>query len=86
MVGGMVVVSDDELHERLRFLQNAAGAVPGPWDCWLALRGTKTLHLRMRAHNENGQRIAEWLEGTEVERSTTRASRRTRSTSWRGGR
>lgn len=62
MVGGMIVVQDEELHDRLRFLQNAAGAVPGPWDCWLALRGTKTLHLRMRAHNENGQRIAEWLE------------------------
>jgi cystathionine gamma-lyase len=63
MVGGLLIVKDEELHERLRFLQNAAGAVPGPWDCWLALRGTKTLHLRMRAHNENGQRIAEWLEG-----------------------
>jgi cystathionine beta-lyase/cystathionine gamma-synthase len=62
MVGGLVVVSDDELHERLRFLQNAAGAVPGPWDCWLALRGTKTLHLRMAAHNATGQTIAEWLE------------------------
>lgn len=62
MVGGLVVTSDDEIHERLRFLQNAAGGVPGPWDSWLALRGTKTLHLRMRQHNENGQRIAEWLE------------------------
>ncbi|MDQ3555630.1 MAG: cystathionine gamma-synthase [Gemmatimonadota bacterium] len=62
MVGGMIVVRDDDLHERLRFLQNAAGAIPGPWDCWLALRGTKTLHLRMRQHNETGQRIAEWLE------------------------
>ena len=68
MVGGMLVVQDDELHERLRFLQNAAGAVPGPWDCWLALRGTKTLHLRMAAHNANGQRIAEWLEGRDVGR------------------
>jgi len=69
MVGGLVVVRDDELHERLRFLQNAAGAVPGPWDCWLALRGTKTLHLRMRQHNETGQRIAEWLEQRpEIER------------------
>jgi cystathionine gamma-lyase len=69
MVGGLVVVRDDDLHERLRFLQNAAGAVPGPWDCWLALRGTKTLHLRMRQHNENGQRIAEWLEQRpEIER------------------
>jgi cystathionine beta-lyase/cystathionine gamma-synthase len=61
MVGGMLVVRDEELHERLRFLQNAAGAIPGPWDCWLALRGTKTLHVRMAAHNANGQRIAEWL-------------------------
>lgn len=62
VVGGMLVVRDEELHERLRFLQNAAGAVPGPWDCWLTLRGTKTLHLRMEAHNRNGQKIAEWLE------------------------
>ena len=69
MVGGLVVVNDDDLHQRLLFLQNAAGAVPGPWDCWLALRGTKTLHLRMRAHNENGALVAEWLEGRdEVER------------------
>jgi cystathionine beta-lyase/cystathionine gamma-synthase len=62
MVGGVLVVNDDEVHDRLRFLQNAAGGIPGPWDCWLALRGTKTLHLRMQAHNANGQRIAEWLE------------------------
>jgi cystathionine beta-lyase/cystathionine gamma-synthase len=61
VIGGLVVLSDEGLHERLRYLQNAAGAVPGPWDCWLVLRGTKTLHLRMRAHNENGQRVAEWL-------------------------
>jgi cystathionine beta-lyase/cystathionine gamma-synthase len=65
----MVVVRDEELHERIRFLQNAAGAIPGPWDCWLALRGTKTLHLRMDRHNENGQRVADWLEtNTSVER------------------
>lgn len=62
MVGGLVLTSNDEIHDQLRFLQNAAGGVPGPWDSWLALRGTKTLHLRMRAHNENGQRVAEWLE------------------------
>jgi len=55
MVGGMLVTKSDEIHDRLRFLQNAAGAVPGPWDCWLALRGTKTLHLRMRAHEENAR-------------------------------
>jgi cystathionine beta-lyase/cystathionine gamma-synthase len=63
MVGGLIVTSSDEIHEQLRFLQNAAGAIPGPWDCWLALRGTKTLHLRMATHNANGLRIAEWLEG-----------------------
>ncbi len=69
MIGGLLVTSDDELHESLRFLQNAAGAIPGPWDCWLALRGTKTLHLRMAAHNANGQRVAEWLESQDkVER------------------
>ena len=62
VVGGLVVLSDEALHERLRYLQNAAGAVPGPWDSWLVLRGTKTLHLRMKAHNTNGQQIAEWLE------------------------
>ena len=62
MIGGLLLTSSDDLHERLRFLQNAAGGVPGPWDSWLALRGTKTLHLRMQAHNANGQRIAEWLD------------------------
>jgi cystathionine beta-lyase/cystathionine gamma-synthase len=62
MVGGLVLTANDDIHEQLRFLQNAAGAIPGPWDSWLALRGTKTLHLRMQAHNANGQRVAEWLE------------------------
>ncbi|HEU0012164.1 MAG TPA: cystathionine gamma-synthase [Longimicrobium sp.] len=62
MVGGLFVTGSDEIHEQMRFLQNAAGAIPGPWDCWLALRGTKTLHLRMAAHNANGLRVAEWLE------------------------
>jgi cystathionine beta-lyase/cystathionine gamma-synthase len=61
MVGGMVVVNRDDLAERLGFLQNAAGAVPGPFDCWLALRGTKTLALRMRQHDASGRRIADWL-------------------------
>jgi cystathionine beta-lyase/cystathionine gamma-synthase len=57
MVGGLILTSDDEFHERLRYLQNAAGAVPGPWDCWLALRGTKTLHVRMKRHEENARQI-----------------------------
>ena len=61
MIGGIAVLDDDELAEKLRFIQNAAGAVPGPFDAWLALRGTKTLHLRMPRHDENGRAIAKWL-------------------------
>jgi len=61
MIGGMLVTSRDDLAERLGFLQNSSGAVPGPFDCWLALRGTKTLALRMRQHDASGRRIAEWL-------------------------
>ena len=61
MVGGVAVLNDDALAERVQFILNAAGAVPGPMDAWLALRGTKTLHLRMRQHDANGRRIAPWL-------------------------
>ena len=61
MIGGICVVRDDALAERLQFIQNAAGAVPGPFDSWLALRGTKTLHLRMPRHDANGRRVATWL-------------------------
>ena len=61
MVGGALIMSRDDLAERLAFLQNAAGAVPGPMDCWLTLRGTKTLALRMRQHDASGRRIAAWL-------------------------
>jgi cystathionine beta-lyase/cystathionine gamma-synthase len=61
MVGGMLVTSRDDLAEKIGFLQNAAGGVPGPMDCFLALRGTKTLQLRMQRHDANGRRIAEWL-------------------------
>jgi cystathionine beta-lyase/cystathionine gamma-synthase len=69
VVGGIVLTSSDEIIEGLRFLQKSAGAVPGPMDCWLVLRGTKTLHVRMQAHDSNGRRIAEWLEGdSRVER------------------
>jgi len=61
MVGGLLVLTRDDLAERIAFVQNGSGAVPGPFDCWLALRGTKTLALRMRQHDANGRRIAEWL-------------------------
>ncbi|WP_394001653.1 cystathionine gamma-synthase [Luteimonas sp. WGS1318] len=63
MVGGMLVVGDNaELAEQLAFLQNSAGAVQGPFDSFLALRGLKTLHLRMQAHCENAQALAEFLD------------------------
>jgi cystathionine gamma-lyase len=63
VVGGVVLTSLDDVAVRLAFLQNSAGAVPGPFDCWLVLRGTKTLTLRMQRHDENGRRIAAWLAG-----------------------
>ena len=63
MVGGIVVVGEDaELAEQMAFLQNSVGAVQGPFDSFLALRGVKTLPLRMRAHNENALALAQWLE------------------------
>ena len=61
MVGGLLVTSREDLADRFGFLQNAAGGVPGPMDCWLALRGIKTLPLRMRQHDLNGRRVAQWL-------------------------
>lgn len=61
MVGGIAIVRDNGLAERLQFILNAAGAVPGPLDSWLVLRGTKTLHLRMAAHDANGRAIANHL-------------------------
>jgi len=62
MVGGVVVTSDADLAARLRFLQHAVGAVPGPRDCWRALRGIKTLALRMRQHDANAHAVAHFLE------------------------
>ena len=61
MVGGALVTSDETLAEQLRFLQNAAGGVPGPMDCWLALRGLKTLPLRMERHDANARELAAFL-------------------------
>jgi len=61
VVGGAIVGRDEPLRERLAFLQNANGGVPGPWDSWLVLRGLKTLAVRMERHSANGQAIAEWL-------------------------
>ncbi|MEO8449804.1 MAG: PLP-dependent aspartate aminotransferase family protein [Gemmatimonadota bacterium] len=61
MVGGMLLTSRDDLAERIGFLQNATGAVPGPMDCFLAIRGIKTLPLRIRQHDAGGRAIAAWL-------------------------
>jgi cystathionine gamma-synthase len=60
---GVVATSDDAIAERLRFLQNAMGAVPGPLDCFLVLRGLRTLHLRMERHGANAAAVARFLEG-----------------------
>lgn len=61
VVMGAIVVNDGKLAERLAFIQNACGATPGPQDCFLVLRGIKTLHLRMQRHCENGRKVAEFL-------------------------
>ena len=62
VVGGVAVLSDDKLFERLSFAQNAIGAIPGPFDCWLVLRGLKTLAVRMRQHEANAHAVAAFLE------------------------
>lgn len=61
VVGGAILTADREAYNRLKFLQNAMGAIPGPQDCWLTLRGIKTLALRMDRHSSNGLRVAEYL-------------------------
>jgi cystathionine gamma-synthase len=62
-IGGFIGTSDEALAERLYFLQKSLGAVPGPFDAWLVLRGIKTLAVRMRQHSENARRVAEFLDG-----------------------
>jgi len=69
VVGGAIITSNDEVYGRLKFLQNAAGAVPGPFDSWLVLRGLKTLAVRMREHERNAQAVAQFLnEHTAIEK------------------
>ena len=63
VIGGAILTSDDTLADRLRFLQKSLGAVPGPFDSWLVLRGAKTLAVRMRQHCENARAVAEFLVG-----------------------
>ena len=61
VIGGIIVTSDDKIHERIRYIQNAAGGVPSPFDCWLILRSTKTLAVRMERHNKNAIELANFL-------------------------
>ncbi len=63
LIMGALMLNDDDLAERLAFIQNSSGAVPGPMDCFLVLRGIKTLHLRMERHCSNAQSVAEFLTG-----------------------
>jgi len=62
VIGGALIVNDSELADKLHYIQNAVGAVPGPWDCFLLLRSTKTLHLRMERHSSNAKSVAQYLE------------------------
>ncbi|OGS20570.1 MAG: cystathionine gamma-synthase [Elusimicrobia bacterium RIFOXYA2_FULL_39_19] len=62
VIGGAVLTSDNKMYDSLKFYQNAAGAVPGPWDSWLVLRGIKTLAVRMKAHEQNALYLAGYLE------------------------
>jgi cystathionine gamma-lyase len=62
VVMGALIVNDDDLAQRLAFIQNASGGTPGPQDCFLLLRGLKTLHVRMQRHCENGRAVAEYLQ------------------------
>lgn len=62
VIGGILLTSNDKIHERLRYIQNAAGGVPSPFDCWLVLRSTKTLAVRMKQHETNAIQFAKFLE------------------------
>ena len=61
VIQGALIMNDTDLREKLYFIQKSCGAVPGPMDCFLVLRGIKTLHVRMKQHCENGEKIARWL-------------------------
>ena len=88
IIGGIVVTGDNaEIEEKMRFLQNAVGAIAGPFDSYLALRGLKTFHLRMERHCQNALAIARWLEARpDIGASFIPAWKAIRSTPWPGGR
>jgi cystathionine beta-lyase/cystathionine gamma-synthase len=62
VIGGILITNDEKIHQRLRYVQNAIGAIPSPFDCWLILRSTKTLAVRMERHNENAIKFADYLD------------------------
>jgi len=64
VIGGVIISKDQDLGEKLHYIQMSVGAVPSPFDCWLTQRSIKTLHLRMPRHNENGMKIAKFLQGS----------------------
>ncbi len=66
VIGGIIVTSSDKIHERIRYIQNAAGGVPSPFDCWLILRSTKTLAVRMERHNKNAIELANFLVDSKI--------------------
>ena len=71
IIGGIIITNDEEIHERMKFVQKTIGAVPSPFDCWVTLLGVKTLHLRMHRHASNAQAVAEFLEShPQVEKIT----------------
>ena len=71
VIGGIIITNDEEIHERMKFVQKTIGAIPSPFDCWLTLIGVKTLHLRMERHASNAQAVAEFLEShPQVEKIT----------------
>ena len=71
LIGGIIITNDEEIHERMKFVQKTIGAIPSPFDCWLTLIGVKTLHLRMERHASNAQAVAEFLEShPQVEKIT----------------
>ncbi len=63
LIGGLLLTNSEEIYEEMKFCQKSVGAIPGPFDCWLAMRGLKTLAVRMRAHQENALKLARFLEG-----------------------
>ena len=69
MIGGVLICNDDDLAQRLRFTQNAVGAVTAPWDSFLLLRSTKTLHVRVQRHCENAAKIADFLAEQNADRA-----------------